>query len=470
MLTLSSPEGLAEVTVGEAVTDDGTREIRTVDRFDIFSITKTFVAAEVLLLEEQDKLSLDDPLVEYLPAFAAGSQLTLRDLLAHRSGLVDYRDYPEFWEGFFAELDRVWTWDEAVGFASQFGLESVPGTVYSYSDTNYVILGRVVEVVTGKPLDQALQQGVLEPLQLDDTALKGEDPISYLYGEFPCTDLAETVLPLSVASEVASEYCKGDLLSVLGLPRTAASTFDSGASGMVSSLADLVRWLEALFGGDVVADIDAMVPEGSGEYGLGISSTNTPLGVAYGHLGGGAFGQAGAWYVPDRDVTIVAWASQPSDPDLGSLVNRALATLLEEHEIRSQDPQSVLAGLTDPNADEREATAQSLVGTGPAEASIENKLIALLAEDPATSVRTAAALAIGSVDRDSNSPIAIAALGAALDEDLSDEVRKAAALALGFVGTEAIPVLEESRLQQSAAVRRGIDMALARLTNLPSTG
>lgn len=158
LAAIATPDDTVYVAVGRAGSDTGTRDVRVDDAFDVFSITKTFVSAEILLLADRGALELDDTIGSHVPELSESLDVTIRDLLGHRSGLADHRDYPNFWTDFFADLDREWTWDEAVGFA----LSQPTGTnEYSYSDSNYAILGHLIEAVTGKPLGEALSDDLL---------------------------------------------------------------------------------------------------------------------------------------------------------------------------------------------------------------------------------------------------------------------------------------------------------------------
>jgi CubicO group peptidase (beta-lactamase class C family) len=133
-------------------------------RYSIGSISKQFTAAAVLLLEQQGKLSLDDKVAKYLPDLTRANEITIRMLLSHTSGYQDYwpEDYlmPPMYEPTTAEhiLD---TWGKKP-------LDFDPGTKWQYSNTNFVIAGRIVEMVSGEPLMQFLQEKVFRPLDMKE--------------------------------------------------------------------------------------------------------------------------------------------------------------------------------------------------------------------------------------------------------------------------------------------------------------
>ena len=462
LAAIATADEAISVAVGQAGSDAGTRDVRVDDAFDTFSITKTFVAAEVLILADRGVLDLDDSIGTHIPELSGRLDVTIRELLGHRSGLTDHRNLPEFWSDFFSDLDREWTWDETV----EYVLSQKRGPKeYAYSDSNYVILGHLVEVVAGEPLGETLAGDLFGPLGLDQTAmLDGIAPtVPHLYGEFECSRIDTFGLDKQTKAHVQSTYCADGLVKADELPRAAIETFDSGASGLVSNLDDLVRWAQALFSGQAAGDIAEALPEDTGDYGLGLNSRETAFGPAYGHLGGGAFGQARLWHLPDQGITVVAWAGETTEPDLDVLVDRMLRALLDADAGVTGESIEILAGLQDPEPSVRAATAESLVGSDVSDQQIEDALITLVTDDPETSVRASAILGLGAIARDSNSQSAIDALQSALLTDPSDEVRRNAALGLGFIGMDALPVLEDAYDGQPSAVRDAIDMAIRRL-------
>ncbi len=142
-------------------------------RYSIGSISKQFTAAAILLLAEQGKLSLDDPVSKYVPDLTRGNEVTIRELLSHTSGYQDYwpQDYvpPLMLQPISADgiMDR---W-------ARKPLDFDPGTKWQYSNTNYVIAGVIVEKVSGKPLLQFLSQQVFTPLQMKSVADTNENKL-----------------------------------------------------------------------------------------------------------------------------------------------------------------------------------------------------------------------------------------------------------------------------------------------------
>src|SRR6202167_5680667 len=151
-------------------------------RYSIGSISKQFTATAVLLLAEQGKLSLDDPVSRFVPNLTRGSEVTIRQLLSHTSGYQDYwpQDYvPPFM------LTSI-TADEIMTRWARKPLDFDPGTKWQYSNTNYVIAGVIVEKASGMPLLRFLSSYIFEPLgmqsvvNIDQDHLADTDPTGYM--------------------------------------------------------------------------------------------------------------------------------------------------------------------------------------------------------------------------------------------------------------------------------------------------
>jgi D-alanyl-D-alanine carboxypeptidase len=155
------------------------RPARPSDRFRIGSVTKSFVATVVLQLVGEGRLRLDDSVKQWLPgAVPGGQRITIRQLLNHTSGLYNYTDdllaplraKPTL-EDYQRLQTRSYTPQALVTMATRHRPVFPPGTGFSYSNTNYILLGLLVERITGDPLAAQLQQRILQPLGLGDTEL-----------------------------------------------------------------------------------------------------------------------------------------------------------------------------------------------------------------------------------------------------------------------------------------------------------
>jgi len=151
-------------------------------RYSIGSISKQFTAAAILLLQEQGKLSLDDKVGKYVPDLTRANEVTIRQLLSHRSGYQDYWPQDYVMPGMLQPTSA----QKIMDAWARKPLDFEPGTKWQYSNTNYVIAGVIVEKVARMPLLQFLQQKVFTPLGMtsvmdtDQSKLGDTDPIGYL--------------------------------------------------------------------------------------------------------------------------------------------------------------------------------------------------------------------------------------------------------------------------------------------------
>ena len=195
-------------------------------RLRIGSLAKQFTAAAILLLEERGKLKLDDSVKTYLPdAPPSWDKITLFNLLTQTSGIHDYTDTPDFG----AMMKRQMTPEQLIATFRDMPLESAPGEKFSYSNSNYVLLGSVIEKVSAMPYARFLQDNLFTPLGMKDSGHDGA-----------------AVLPRR-----ASGYKRKDGAIVN------ASYIDMsiqyGAGGHYSTTHDLLSWEKALFGGKVLS-------------------------------------------------------------------------------------------------------------------------------------------------------------------------------------------------------------------------
>ena len=148
----------------------GTRRPKADQRFRVGSVTKTFTATIVLQLVDEGKLGLSSTLEDHLPGVVPrGKEITIRQLLQHHSGLVNYTDFTSWLKG--PSRSGSVRPIEFVRFAGSKPLAFDPGTQWSYSNTNYIALGLVIEKVTGRSYADELEQRIFRPLGLDDTEL-----------------------------------------------------------------------------------------------------------------------------------------------------------------------------------------------------------------------------------------------------------------------------------------------------------
>jgi D-alanyl-D-alanine carboxypeptidase len=204
------------------------------------SITKSFVGTVVLQLVAEGKLSLDAPISRYVPDIAsvqyggedAGGSITVRMALEMRTGLPEFSGT----EGFSDELNTNYTSpftdDQLLGYAFAEPLDFAPGSQYEYSNTNFVLLGEVVQAVTGQSWDRTVQQRILSPLGLSSVAYSGAND--------PGTD--------GSGATVATPYEVTDDAGLESLAQVSPSLY--GASGgLFGNIGDLLTWGTALGSG-----------------------------------------------------------------------------------------------------------------------------------------------------------------------------------------------------------------------------
>jgi D-alanyl-D-alanine carboxypeptidase len=262
-----TPNGVRSATAGFARLHPRV-PMRAVVHYRIASVTKTFVATVVLQLAGQGKVSLDDPVERWLPGLVPnGAAITVRMLLNHTSGLYDIADDPALLAEFAQNPTRQWTPREVLRFALSQPPLSAPGSSSAYSNTGYILLGLVIEAVTGEPLDQVLGERLVQPLRLRATS-------------FP----SGTGLPEPAAH--GYELRDGRFIELIYNPSIAW-----GTGHIVSNVADLSTFFAALLKGRLLpaALLKQMkagpAPKTGWIAGLGLLTTRTPCGTAYGHGG-----------------------------------------------------------------------------------------------------------------------------------------------------------------------------------------
>jgi D-alanyl-D-alanine carboxypeptidase len=152
-------------------------------RFRAGSITKSFVATVVLQLAGEGRTALDDPVGKWLPGMVpGGDRIALRHLLQHTSGIADYGESTVF-RRFYGTTDaiagmrhRTWTAPELLAFIAGEPALFGPGSSWAYSSTNYLLLGLVIERLTGNSYAAEVERRILRPLDLRDTEFPGANP------------------------------------------------------------------------------------------------------------------------------------------------------------------------------------------------------------------------------------------------------------------------------------------------------
>ena len=274
--------------------------------FSFGSVSKTFVAALVGRLAQRGTIGLDDPLSKYVPTFYRAADITVRQLLNHTSGVMDLFAVPGMGAAILADPTRVWTPEQVLAKVARSRYAFAPGKGYKYSNTDYVLLGVVIEKATGQTVASLVRSEFLTPLGLTHTFLQTEEtaegPVAHGY-----------MTPASKPRDNSA----GSML-----PFTAEATVVGPAGGYVSTPTDLARWGSALYGGQILdeATLASMVDisQTSGfkapfrptwVYGLGLEETTINGQVVWGHRGHLDGFWSSMWYMPVYGITIVVVAN-----------------------------------------------------------------------------------------------------------------------------------------------------------------
>jgi D-alanyl-D-alanine carboxypeptidase len=254
------------------------RPIGPEDRFRVASVTKPFVATVILQLVAEGKLSLQDSVERWLPGMLPyGDRITVRQLLSHTSGVPDYVLSPVA-ELYHGDRLRSWRPQELVALVAASPPDFPAGSAWSYSNTNYVLAGLIVERVTGHRLGRELQRRIFGPLRLRDTSFPTEVP--FLVGPHArgySLQLDDQLNPI-----------EGSLFDITVYNPSLAW----GAGNIVSDVDDLARFFRALLGGrllpaQLLGEMKTPVEIAPGiGYGLGLFVVDSPCGPLYGHSGG----------------------------------------------------------------------------------------------------------------------------------------------------------------------------------------
>jgi D-alanyl-D-alanine carboxypeptidase len=167
-----SPQGTWVGATGIAGEGD-TRAPTSDDHTRIGSLTKTFTATLILQLMEDGMLSLDDPISDYVDDIP-NSQATLRQVANMTSGIPSYTTQESFQNDVFGDPAQVFTPDQLLDYVRDLPPDFAPGEGWNYSNSNYVLLGLVVEEVTGRPIAEVMDERILQPLGLRETSFPGE--------------------------------------------------------------------------------------------------------------------------------------------------------------------------------------------------------------------------------------------------------------------------------------------------------
>jgi CubicO group peptidase (beta-lactamase class C family) len=233
---LVAQNGKVILRQGYGLADLATHTPMTPDReFRVASISKQFTAVAVLQLVADGRIGLDDPVARYLPDLFGGRDwgITVRELLAHTSGLKNYSDVDAFRDQPTRAMSTAFLWDLVKGYGVAFS----PGTRWEYCNTGYMLLGALVERVTGQAFGRYLRQNVLERAGLANTR----------YGAGLDGRTAATAGVTGYSRSEDAPEAEFEPAVVLNLTQANA------AGGLITRVDDLWKWEQAVEGGQVLA-------------------------------------------------------------------------------------------------------------------------------------------------------------------------------------------------------------------------
>ncbi|WP_131775041.1 serine hydrolase [Legionella anisa] len=257
----------------------------SITKFRLGSLTKQFTAVAILLLEEQGQLDITDPINKYLlDAPAAWDNITIFNLLTHTSGIPNYTSFPDF----ASMIALTKTPEQQIELFRNKPLEFNAGSNYEYCNSGYVLLGYLIEKISGLSYQDYVVENIFKPLAMNDS---GYDSHS------------EIVLQRASGYEITSNgICNTGYLD-MSIPYAAGSLY--------STTQDLFRWQERLFGGNIISlqSLNKMLQPFKNTYGLGVSIQSLDGHKAITHGGGINGFNTFMIYFPEDKLTIIVLAN-----------------------------------------------------------------------------------------------------------------------------------------------------------------
>ena len=298
------------------------------DRMLAGSVGKTFAAATALQLIKEGKIGLDDRIEKYLGGEQWFSRLpnakdiTVRQLMNHTSGLVRYEFKEQFTKDLTANPEKVWKPAELVAYLLDEKPPFEAGKGWDYSDTNYIVLGMIIEKVTGRTFYDEANRRVLKPLKLTDTIpqdgprLKGVVQ-GYAGPNNPFGGRDEMIVNGKFVINPQFEWTGG---------------------GYASTTQDLARWVKMIYEGKAFSpDLLPQVLDGVAapmlgretKYGLGAIIRKTQVGTSYGHSGFFPGYMTDMAYFPDQKMAVAVQVNTSIGRSLGKPLSRILVEVME---------------------------------------------------------------------------------------------------------------------------------------------
>ena len=320
MVLLRTPQ--REFIVSYGTTQLGAATAPRADtHFRIASNTKTMTSAVILLLAQEGKIALGDSISKYVAGIPSGDAITIAELLSMRSGLYNYTNASELAASLDHDPARAWTPAELLAIALRHPPTFPPGQAYEYSNTNYLLLGLIVEKVETKALADVFAARLFGPLGMRETSLPASssntlpEPYShgYLYGSSSYA-LTDAPYPADLQAQAKAGTLKPND------DTDQNPSYALAAGGAISTARELAVWIRALVGGEVLSSssqrqwLESPAPEDTNKpdgqkYGYGIAQISFGPNRLYFHGGEMPGYNSFMGHDPINDVTLIVWTN-----------------------------------------------------------------------------------------------------------------------------------------------------------------
>ncbi len=308
--------GQEPIAIANGVSDIVTQEpVTTDDYFRIASITKPMTAALTLQLIEEGLIGLDDPVRKYLPEWLDGYEyaedITIRQLMDHTNGLIEYAFDPGFYAAMSERLETPIEADELYSFLAGTAPLFAPGTAYSYETGGFYTLGSVIETVTGNTAAQEMRARIFEPADAENIFLTPQEfPPRETVNAYGRASMYLAAFPLiGRTDEEGLTIDEEPVAAMFSLPQGVLQSSGWTGGGNEAQLESVSAVFKAMFDGTILSE--ASIGEMTNtvfesNYGLGLSVETVAGTTVYAHGGGVPGFRSHAAYLPDYDI---AWAA-----------------------------------------------------------------------------------------------------------------------------------------------------------------
>ncbi|MEV8327221.1 serine hydrolase domain-containing protein [Kitasatospora sp. NPDC056731] len=346
---ITTPDGSYQRAFGQA--DKSGTPMSPDLNMRIGSVTKTFTATGVLRLVDQGKVGLDDPVSKYVDGVPGGDNITIRQLAGMRSGLFPYTSDPDFVNALISDPNRVFTPDQLLAYGYKHPANFPPGSKFQYSNSNYILLGKVIEKAGGEPVGQFLKDQVFSQAGLNGTV-------------FP----TDATFPDPHARGYTDQTPNGHTTDATDWNPSWAWS----AGAVISNLTDLQNWAKSLATGSLLkqdTQSQRLKTQPTGDpgvgYGLGLFNNNGWIG----HNGSLPGYETVAVYLPQSQATLVILLNtdvpyRGSEPS--SLFAKAITQIVSPKNVYSIPPMNTASPSASSSGSASPSPSLSPSGSGSA--------------------------------------------------------------------------------------------------------